>query len=414
MELPPISVLLPVHRAPDTLGRAIESVTSQTTPEGAPLEVEVVLVLNGSDAATTRVAESWAGADPRFRLIERVRADLPSALNAGLEASSYELVARMDADDACHPHRLALQAGHMMEHPKLAALGCAWSLVEAGEGTTATVRPPTDPRAARWRLLLANEFAHGSMMLRRSGVLEAGGYDETMARAQDHDLWLRLSERAGVCAIDDVLYTYFRPPTAQGYASSEVQARHEAELLLEHWRRLDPAGANERVLRDRMTEVLCTANGHASLESLLTEIGPSREGLLARLWADFVRPSEPREAIEAGRRALLRETGARLREHGIVSVHLYGAGAHTRWVLDHLDDLGLAIDGIIDDALAGERRLGFEIIARGGVEHDACVLLSSDSCERELWDRSSDLRARGVRVEPIYGAYGVREGVRAA
>jgi predicted nucleic acid-binding protein len=46
------------------------------------------------------------------------------------------------------------------------------------------------------------------MMLRRDAVLAAGGYDETFTRAQDFELWTRLSSRLSIAALPEVFYAW--------------------------------------------------------------------------------------------------------------------------------------------------------------------------------------------------------------
>lgn len=55
-------------------------------------------------------------------------------------------------------------------------------------------RHPTDPALVRWSLFFGCCVAHPSVILRRSAVLDAGGYDETTEPAEDYDLWLRVAE----------------------------------------------------------------------------------------------------------------------------------------------------------------------------------------------------------------------------
>lgn len=189
----PVTILLPVCRAGPELDEAVASVTRQTLPAR-----ELLLVLNGSDRATRERAFALARSVDGARVIETPEANLGAALNRGLEESGSELVARMDADDRSWPARLERQAAAMGARPGLSAVGCAYEVQTPGGRRLGVIRPPTDEREARWRLLLGNVFAHGSMMLRRSRVLEAGGYDPAKRRAQDYDLWLRLGA-GGAC-----------------------------------------------------------------------------------------------------------------------------------------------------------------------------------------------------------------------
>lgn len=141
--------------------------------------------------------------------------------------------------------------------------------------------------------------------------------------------------------------------------------------------------------------------GERALEGLLRE-RPTREALTAWLLAQHTSPSMPRAAQESCRRARLREVGAELRERGVGSVSLWGAGGHSAWVLAHENDLGVEIEGIVDDAGAIGVRYGFEVAPPGSLRPGQSVLLSSDWHEDAMWEASAPARERGVLVWRLY------------
>src|SRR5256885_2187463 len=65
--------------------------------------LEVVAVDDGSGDGSGERLEWWARRDGRVRVLRRPARGLVAALNEGLDACRGELVARMDADDLCHP-----------------------------------------------------------------------------------------------------------------------------------------------------------------------------------------------------------------------------------------------------------------------------------------------------------------------
>lgn len=391
-----VSVALPIFRAdPEALRLAVASITAQTLRS-----LDIIFMLNGADPSTSTLARTLAHQDPRVRILELPQPNLAAALNAALKAAHHPLVARMDADDTCNPRRLALQAAFMAENPAVAALGTSFEGVKSGGELVGIERPPTNPAEIRWRLCLGNLFCHGSMMLRREAVLAAGGYDESLRFSQDYDLWLRLSRTHDLANLPDILYRYLAAPERRHRA----QAASASAAMLNAWATLPPLPPGP--VRDSITALLAAATWRnhesraalASLESLLTTHGPSREGLLAWQWI----------AARAGRHTdlkldILRRAAARLREADVKQIWLYGAGRHTAWLVDNADEVGAPIAGIIDDACAGAQRHGFTIVSPAAIPDDADVLLSSDAHEDTLWEASLTLRSRGVRVWRLYG-----------
>lgn len=395
---PGVSVALPVLSDTGWLRAAFACIARQTLPE-----LDVMLVLNGSDRATRDTAHDLARRDKRARVIELPEADLPGALNAALEAARFPLVARMDADDECEPDRLARQAAFMDAHPRVAALGSAWELAGPDGRVFSTVRPPCEPARLRWRLLLGNVLAHGSMMLRREAVRKAGGYDPRCARAQDYELWLRLARSHDLACLPEVLYRHrARFPLDPGRSTRE-QSAVAAPLMLEAWRALPGVGEqNADALERAIAAVAGRADGSGAIERIMDEDGPTREALTVWLWAAWQEPPASRRAIEAGRLARLREVGAALRKSAVTRVRLWGAGDHTRWLLEHAPQFGVTIDGVVDDARAGETRFGHRVAPPGDLRRGETAVISSDWHEDAIWESSAPHRERGVKIVRFY------------
>lgn len=176
----PFSLLLPVYRGdrPDHLATAFRS----TVHEQLRRPDEVVVVQDGHVGPELASAlEKLEAGSPvpvrRLRLSHNV--GLAQALQCGLAACRYDVVARMDADDISLPHRFLVQLPVIEAGADLvgaAVLEVDEADVRAGGGVLRV--PPTDPaeiaETARWR----NPFNHPTVVYRRSAVLAAGGYRE--------------------------------------------------------------------------------------------------------------------------------------------------------------------------------------------------------------------------------------------
>lgn len=397
-----VTVLLPVSRGdPRLLERAFTCVQNQTYER-----LEILLVLNGADEQTRDGAQHLCSGDGRAWMVEIDRAQLAAALNVGLSEARYELVARMDADDACDADRVAMQVEAMSGRPGVAALGTSYRVVGSEGGSLGVVTPPADPDEARWHLLISNPFAHGSMMLRRSAVLTAGGYDETFDRAQDYELWSRLSmrgRRTGVCALPEVLYTLTRPDESRAFGSTPMQGAHAARVMARAWDALPRGQAVEMLeLIASMAERGEVEPARRRIEERMGQGGPSMVDLLAWLWGSWTSPGSHLRAFDAARAARVREVGRELRAAGVVALWVWGAGRHTDWLLSHADDLGVPVVGIVDDALAGQERFGYRVESPEAIGAGEHVLLSSDWHEEAMWAGSWSHRQRGVRVWRIY------------
>jgi glycosyltransferase involved in cell wall biosynthesis len=125
---------------------------------------------------------------------------LGAALNAGLAACQFEVVARQDADDISLPDRFALTVP-LVASGQFDLIGTAmreFTLTASGSGQVAYGRVrayPLSEAEIRIRAKMMNPFGHPSVVMRRSLVLSVGGYRD-LFHLEDYDLWVRLL-RAG-------------------------------------------------------------------------------------------------------------------------------------------------------------------------------------------------------------------------
>jgi glycosyltransferase involved in cell wall biosynthesis len=123
-----------------------------------------------------------------------VNRGLGAALNAGLEACKYDLVARMDSDDIAFSNRLEVQLEFLQANTDVDILG---SYVEemTEDGTALGVRKVPEGHESLIASLWACPLIHPTIMMRRSKVLLAGNYDTALRRRQDYELWFRCAEQ---------------------------------------------------------------------------------------------------------------------------------------------------------------------------------------------------------------------------
>ena len=186
-----LSLLLPVWRRdrPDHLVAAFRSTVDQQTRRPD----HVVVVRDGPVAPelSAAIAELAATSPVPVDVLELERnVGLGPALDAGLRACRYDVVARMDADDLSLPHRFAVQMPLIEAGAELVGAG----LLEFGAGADDVVGrrvPPTDPDDIRARARFADPFNHPTVVYRRRCVQAVGGYGE-FALMEDYLLWAKM------------------------------------------------------------------------------------------------------------------------------------------------------------------------------------------------------------------------------
>jgi glycosyltransferase involved in cell wall biosynthesis len=223
-ELPGVSVMMAAYNAAGSLESAVRSIQDQTFTDW-----ELVIVDDGSRDATRELLIRLAGSDPRIRLeLSDVNRGLAASLNHALPVCRAGLIARMDADDRSLPERLALQVSFMRDNPDVDVLGgCAIELDEDGREVGTSCRPADHARLVG-RIHHENPFIHPTVMVRRSALVALGGYDVTLRRGQDYDLWLRASSRFRFHNLEKPLIWYSRrraPRWRDAWYSSRIVFR---------------------------------------------------------------------------------------------------------------------------------------------------------------------------------------------
>lgn len=228
---PAITVAMSVYNGAAHLVPAIESVLAQTFAD-----FEFLLLDDGSTDTTRAIAESFAARDPRIRVISRPNRGLVFSLNQLFAEARAPIVARFDADDICHPERLARQHAFLMAHADHGLVGADTRYIDAAgqPAANAPISRPRDHEGIVRNLEDGPNLCHSVVMVRRDLVLAAGGYRSAYTHAEDQDLWLRLSRTTRLHNLPECLLDYRITPGQVSSRHVITQARHAAIAWLAH------------------------------------------------------------------------------------------------------------------------------------------------------------------------------------
>ena len=188
----PFSLLIPVYGGdrPDFVRRAFRSAVNEQTlrPD------QVVIVRDGPVdeelAACLDVLVASSPVPATFVPLDR-NGGLGPALNCGLTACWFDVVARMDADDVAMPHRFEVQL-ELTAHSDLVGSGLVEFMADTDNIVGQRV-PPTDPDKIRRYAKVADPFHHPTIVYRKSLVLAAGGYGD-LPLMEDYALFVRMMQ----------------------------------------------------------------------------------------------------------------------------------------------------------------------------------------------------------------------------
>lgn len=249
-----IGVIIAAYNGAAFLPATLEGVLAQ-----AHVDLECIVVDDGSRDDTARVAAAFAARDPRVRVLTQANAGAPAAYNRGLrETGGTELVALLDQDDVWEPGALAALASRLSAEPAAVAAHGLARFIDAG-GRPAAPPPFAADMLDRWTvvagrarrvpgaplttlstLLIANCIATpGAALLRRDALTRAGGLDPERYIA-DWDLWLRLAAIGPFAFVGEPVIAY--RVHGSGMSAREGPMRREADLV---WRRAMARAAAE-------------------------------------------------------------------------------------------------------------------------------------------------------------------------
>lgn len=218
---PKVSIVMSFYKEPlQWIRFALDSIIGQTFRD-----YELIIVCDNPEYADA-VKYIKGIDDGRIRLIINQQNIGPTrSFNTAIASSQGEYIARMDADDICHPERLARQVEYLDTNPDVSM--CATDAHTIDGNGKITRRRQYKRKHDQALLIVANCYAHPSVMFRRS-LLELRNpiYDEDYTYAQDYELWQFLTLKG--CrfhTLDQTLLLYRK--SASQISSSKKQSQTE-------------------------------------------------------------------------------------------------------------------------------------------------------------------------------------------
>lgn len=229
MSGPRVSVVIPAYKAAHTIGPALDSVLAQTKP---PYEIVVV-----DDGSPDDIAGAVAPYLNKIRYVRKENGGAASARNRGLDETTGELVALLDADDLWEPTKVERQLAVFEAHPEVGLVAGRFYVREPdavlreqdtsiSQQYTGRVLRPTGNDVLR----VARIVWTGMLMFRRS-ILGANRFDTTLKTAQDVDMWIRLVAAAPSYLLWEPLATYILTPHSLSRSDVAADSRNMLRVL---------------------------------------------------------------------------------------------------------------------------------------------------------------------------------------
>lgn len=198
---PEISVVISCYNSEKWLKSTLESISNQSFRN-----FEIIAIDDGSTDSTYSILNEHQKKDCRLKIYKKDNTGLSDSLNIGIKLSKGKWIARIDADDICLSDRLSEQLKFSKFNPDTVLITSHHKEFFDDSKKYIYCRYPKEHTNLVHNLENRKRFpAHSSSFFLKEAFEKVGGYRCKLSRAEDYDLWLRLSEFGKVSCVDKYL-----------------------------------------------------------------------------------------------------------------------------------------------------------------------------------------------------------------
>ena len=198
-----ITVIIPTYNRADLLGKALESVLSQSLSAA-----EIIVVDDGSTDDTAQVLERIADSSrvPVIYLKENNRGPA-AARNSGIIKARHQFIAFLDSDDLWHKKKLEIQSGALHESPDHLISHTREKWYRGGQHLNQKKRHMPRHGYIFEHCLLLCCVGMSTVMVRKTVFERYGLFNEALRCCEDYEMWLRVARNQDFLLVDEVLTT---------------------------------------------------------------------------------------------------------------------------------------------------------------------------------------------------------------
>jgi len=182
LNLPLVSIVIPVYNCARYLKAAVDSVLNQDYPN-----IELIVLDDGSTDETRSILKSLGN---RFHWESHANMGQSATLNKGWDMAKGELLGYLSADDTLLPNAVSTSVTILAQHPEAVLSYCDYYLMDDSSKVTKRFSTPDYDYTAMVSHTLCPPGP--GVIFRRQAFLKAGHWDTRLRQVPDYDYWLRL------------------------------------------------------------------------------------------------------------------------------------------------------------------------------------------------------------------------------
>lgn len=197
--MPKVTVYIPTHNYGRYLTRAVNSVIKQKFNSW-----ELIVINDGSTDNTPDVLKKFSS-HPKIKIIHQEKKGLTISNNIALRLSHGKYIIRLDGDDYLDENALLVLSNILDAHDDVGLVYPDYYRID----TSGKIIDIERRKKLGKEVNLLDLPAHGACsMIRKSHLLELGGYDETLPCQDGYDLWIRLISKYKPYNVNIPLFYY--------------------------------------------------------------------------------------------------------------------------------------------------------------------------------------------------------------
>lgn len=200
-----VSVIMPTYNRAKYIGKAIESVLSQTYKN-----FEIIIIDDGSTDNTKEVLKNYL-LDQRIKYIYQQNQKVSKARINGISNVSGKYIALLDSDDIwMDNNKLEKQINFLEKNPEYVLVSGGIIRVDENGNELSRIKNPEKDKELRDGMLLSCLFAPSATVFTRSSYERVGGFNKDSDLSEDWELFIRLGKIGKMYNFQDYFLIYLQ------------------------------------------------------------------------------------------------------------------------------------------------------------------------------------------------------------
>jgi cellulose synthase/poly-beta-1,6-N-acetylglucosamine synthase-like glycosyltransferase len=222
---PKVSIIVASYNNQDTIGECLKSILTLDYPKDC---YEVIVMDGVSRDDTVKIAESF------LVKVVSIRLNCPAAYNYAFKIAGYPVLGFIDSDAKVEADWLKKLVPHLSE-PEVAGVSGS---IDTWNRDNLWARSIGYELKTRYQRIgkYTSRIATMNLLLKKSVIEEAGGWDEKLPSQYDTDFGFRMSEKGYKIAYEPTAVCYhFNRPTLKAYYKQQLQyGKNTLKLYFKH------------------------------------------------------------------------------------------------------------------------------------------------------------------------------------